>query len=1353
MNTLRKRLSTCLLLVALAATAMGQTVSRVEYYWDTDPGRGHGTPITGWTAANQVNINTTISTAGLGAGIHTLGIRSRSSYGVWSAVGLHRVVVGQQVSRIEYFYDSDPGFGRGRAYATTATEGTVTISDAQLSAVGISDGYHRLGLRARAGTNGMWSPTYWQQVLVNGKGVVQVEYFYDTVPAYGEGIQYTAFTPGTTVTVNNAQLSAAGISDGYHRLGLRAKAGGPNGWWSPVYWQDVLVNGAGVVQVEYFYDTVPAYGHGIQYTAFSAGTTVTVNNAQLSATGISDGYHRLGLRAKAGGPNGQWSPVYWQQVVVNGAGITQVEYYWDDVNPAYGEATPLTGFTPGSMVTVNAVQLSTAGLSTGVHRLALRARTGNGMWSPTYFHEVFVGQGADYAEYYWDTDPGYGQATPIVFTPGEVAMVNISNVTVPTSDGLHTLCIRARAGKMWSPTYTKTYCNAPTPMFSLIGSDTVCQGEQIIILDETDGASALTQYKWDMQSDGTVDDNTAGDITYTYTQPGTYELTLGVGNDATCQNTYSKTIVVRSTQNPTVSISRDRNSVCEGTEVRFVAAMQRAAEYNARLEWYRNDTLMPGITADTIYLANLRNGDRIRAKVRVYNPCATADSAVSNQLTMNVYSLPEVDMRKCRFVFTDETAFTLASRFQATPTGGTYAINGTTTTLFNPSRNAMGLYEISYTYANSHGCSVTVTDTFELRERVEYAVTAQSDDSVHGTVSGSGQYTIGDTATLTAIPAISYMFSHWSDGDTVNPRKVEVMSDTVLIAYWERLCNDTVIVEEATACDSYIWYGATYIASTDTASRTFTSFYGCDSTHVLHLTVKQSTSEELEATACDSYLWNGETIAGSGEYTYTTNNAVGCDSTVTLTLAVNHSNAAEETVTVCDSYLWNGETRTESGVYTYTTLNAVGCDSVTTLHLTVNHSNTGQETITACDSYLWNGETRTASGDYTYNTTNAAGCDSVATLHLTVHSSTSAVEIITACNSYVWHGTGYTASTTTPTYTTLNAAGCDSVTTLHLTINQCTVTEIVACDSYTWHGVTYREGGRYVDGIDTLDLTINYSTTGMENVNACDSYTWHGTTYTTSGTPAYQTTNAAGCDSTVTLNLTVNYSTTGTESITACDSYIWHGTTYTEGGTPTYQTTNAGGCDSTVTLNLTINYSTTGTESIIACDSYIWNETTYTESGTSTFQTTNAGGCDSTVTLNLTINYSIETYDTVVVNSVELPYSYNGTELDATGNYDFTLTTVEGCDSIVHLHLTTIPIGIETTELNENIRLYPNPTLGKVSVEADGIVRIDVFDAVGRLVITFEATNIINLSDFESGIYTLRIVLTKGTVVRKVVKK
>ena len=68
-------------------------------------------------------------------------------------------------------------------------------------------------------------------------------------------------------------------------------------------------------------------------------------------------------------------------------------------------------------------------------------------------------------------------------------------------------------------------------------------------------------------------------------------------------------------------------------------------------------------------------------------------------------------------------------------------------------------------------------------------------------------------------------------------------------------------------------------------------------------------------------------------------------------------------------------------------------------------------------------------------------------------------------------------------------------------------------------------------------------------------------------------TNAAGCDSIVTLDLTINYSTTGTDVQTACDSYTWiDGNTYSaSNNTATHVLTNAAGCDSTVTLDLIIN--------------------------------------------------------------------------------------------------------------------------------------------------------------------------------------
>ena len=78
---------------------------------------------------------------------------------------------------------------------------------------------------------------------------------------------------------------------------------------------------------------------------------------------------------------------------------------------------------------------------------------------------------------------------------------------------------------------------------------------------------------------------------------------------------------------------------------------------------------------------------------------------------------------------------------------------------------------------------------------------------------------------------------------------------------------------------------------------------------------------------------------------------------------------------------------------------------------------------------------------------------------------------------------------------------------------------------------------------------------------------------TTSNNSAADTlVNAAGCDSIVTLDLTINYSSTGTDLVTACDSFTWiDGNTYTaSNNTATHTLTNAAGCDSVLTLKLTI---------------------------------------------------------------------------------------------------------------------------------------------------------------------------------------
>ena len=298
--------------------------------------------------------------------------------------------------------------------------------------------------------------------------------------------------------------------------------------------------------------------------------------------------------------------------------------------------------------------------------------------------------------------------------------------------------------------------------------------------------------------------------------------------------------------------------------------------------------------------------------------------------------------------------------------------------------------------------------------------------------------------------------------------------------------------------------------------------------------------------------------------------------------------------------------------------------------------------ITACDEYTWiDGNTYTESTDSpTFTLTNVHGCDSVVTLNLTIHASNTGIDEITACDEYTWiDGNTYTESTDSPTFTLTNIHDCDSVVTLNLTINESNtgIDEITACDEYTWiDGNTYTESTdsptftltnvHDCDSVVTLNLTIHESSTGIDAITACDEYTWiDGNTYTEStDSPTFTLTNIHDCDSVVTLNLTIHESNTEIDEVAACEEYTWiDGNTYTEStDSPTFTLTSVHGCDSVVTLNLTIHESNTGIDEITACDEYTWIDgNTYTESTDSpTFTLTNIHDCDSVVTLNLTIN-------------------------------------------------------------------------------------------------------------------------------------
>jgi len=322
--------------------------------------------------------------------------------------------------------------------------------------------------------------------------------------------------------------------------------------------------------------------------------------------------------------------------------------------------------------------------------------------------------------------------------------------------------------------------------------------------------------------------------------------------------------------------------------------------------------------------------------------------------------------------------------------------------------------------------------------------------------------------------------------------------------------------------------------------------------------------------------------------------------------------------------------------YTCTVTDANGCTASQVFTITQPIAIIASLTQTACDSYTLNGTTYTTTGTYVQNLTAVNGCDSTLTLNLTINNSSSSTTPVTACDSYTWtNGTTYFASGSFIQLLT-NSVGCDSTA--------------------------------------TLVLTINNSSTSTTTVSACDSYTWtNGTTYMTSGTYFQTLTNGVGCDSTASLVLTINTSTSSADTVITCDSYVWSadGQTYTTSGDYSATLTNAAGCDSIATLNLTLFYGSNANETATACDSYMWSEDgqTYTVSGNYVATYQSANGCDSTITLILTINNSVSTTESVYA-CIDYMWPVTGTTYTTTGIYSDTLTTVNGCDSILVLDLT-----------------------------------------------------------------------------------
>ena len=147
-------------------------------------------------------------------------------------------------------------------------------------------------------------------------------------------------------------------------------------------------------------------------------------------------------------------------------------------------------------------------------------------------------------------------------------------------------------------------------------------------------------------------------------------------------------------------------------------------------------------------------------------------------------------------------------------------------------------------------------------------------------------------------------------------------------------------------------------------------------------------------------------------------------------------------------------------------------------------------------------------------------------------------------------------------------------------------------------------------------------------------------------------------------------------SATICEGSIYTENNFnvSEAGVYTQTLTSVNGCDSIVTLTLNVNpiYNTELVATI--CEGQVYNEQGFnvSEAGVYTQTLTSVNGCDSIVTLTLNVNpiYNTELSATICEGEV---YNENGFNVSEAGTYTQTLQSANGCDSIVTLVVTTYP--------------------------------------------------------------------------------
>ena len=292
-----------------------------------------------------------------------------------------------------------------------------------------------------------------------------------------------------------------------------------------------------------------------------------------------------------------------------------------------------------------------------------------------------------------------------------------------------------------------------------------------------------------------------------------------------------------------------------------------------------------------------------------------------------------------------------------------------------------------------------------------------------------------------------------------------------------------------------------------------------------------------------------------------------------------------------------------------------------------------------------------------------------------------------------------------------------------------------------------------------INVLVGESSSSEMNAAICTGqvYEFYDISATESGIYETIIPNQFGCDSTITVNLVVE-----PEIPLIIDAEICPGETYTyldieETAAGQYQTliSGNGDCDTLVTVNLSLVTPTTGTLDTAICmgTSLEIYDIVASEAGAYETTLTGSNGCDSILTVNLEVFGPLTSeLDTTVCAGTEFVFfDITATE---TGMYSTTVSTVNGCDSLITVMLNVADPIIEVVDMtfceNEEFIYYDIVTSQPGQYEtvfeaANGcdstvVVNLEMLNVTSTLLTEYicegSAYQLYDIYATESGIYT-----------------